>query len=201
MDEMDLYLEDMCKLSRMLDDWNLTPENYYDEFSNMCTKYLDSSRVPYHICKDMISEEYPCEEYYMKMLMDVYGYYNVGEGFLELLQQLNDEGYADTCKAETHKQIKEHINDGYVIAYRGEFATEKRGNRDYRDSVSYSLSYDDAKFFATRFSVLNLTKSVVYTVKVPIDDVLAYIDREDEVVCLPISIGGKMEVIKEDSFL
>ena len=49
--------------------------------------------------------------------------------------------------------------------------------------------------------MLPLTKSVVYTVKVPVEDVLAYIDREDEVVCLPICMGGKMEVIKEESFL
>ena len=49
--------------------------------------------------------------------------------------------------------------------------------------------------------MLSLTKSVVYTVKVPVKDVLAYIEREDEVVCLPICRGGNMEVIKEESFL
>jgi hypothetical protein len=49
--------------------------------------------------------------------------------------------------------------------------------------------------------MLSLTKSVVYTVKVPVKDVLAYIEREDEVVCLPICMGGNMEVIKEESFL
>ena len=49
--------------------------------------------------------------------------------------------------------------------------------------------------------MLPLVKSVVYTVKVPIDDVLAYIEREDEVVCLPICIGGKMKVINKESLL
>lgn len=88
-----------------------------------------------------------------------------------------------------------------MIAYRGEYATEKHNNLDYTESVSYTLDYDEAKFFATRFKMLPLTKSVVYTVKVPIDDVLAYIEREDEVVCLPVCLGGKMEVIKEESFL
>ena len=63
------------------------------------------------------------------------------------------------------------------------------------------MDYEEAKFFATRFKMLPLTKSIVYTVKVPVEDVLAYIDREDEVVCLPICMGGKMEVIKEESFL
>lgn len=49
--------------------------------------------------------------------------------------------------------------------------------------------------------MLPLEKSVVYTVKVPLEDVLAYIEREDEVVCLPICMGGKMEIIEEESFL
>ena len=49
--------------------------------------------------------------------------------------------------------------------------------------------------------MLPLVKSIVYTVKVPVEDVLAYIDREDEVVCLPICMDGKMQVIKEESFL
>ena len=57
-------------------------------------------------------------------------------------------------------------------------------------------------FFATRFrGSLQLKKSVVYTVKVPIEDVVAYIERENEVVCIPVSRGGKMEVIKEESML
>lgn len=67
--------------------------------------------------------------------------------------------------------------------------------------LSYSLTYDKAKHFATRFKMLPLVKSIVYTVKVPVEDVLAYIDREDEVVCLPICMDGKMQVIKEESFL
>lgn len=49
--------------------------------------------------------------------------------------------------------------------------------------------------------MLSLTNSIVYTVKVPVEDVLAYIDREDEAVCLPICMGGKMEVIKGESLL
>lgn len=97
--------------------------------------------------------------------------------------------------------IKDNIQDGFVIAYRGEYATDTHNNLDYKQSVSYSLDYEEAKFFATRFKMLPLTKSIVYTVKVPVEDVLAYIDREDEVVCLPICMGGKMEVIKEESFL
>lgn len=201
MNELEKFGRELDEFAEMLDDWDLTPEDYYDKFSKMCVSYSSTSMVPYSICNTLIEDEFPCEKYYMQMLMDVYSYYNIGDNFLELLQKLIDEGYCDESKKEAHELIKEYNNDGYVIVYRGEFATEEHSNLDYTESVSYSLNYDRAKFFATRFSMLSLIKSVVYTVKVPIDDVLAYIDREDEVVCLPVSIGGKMEVIKEDSFL
>lgn len=201
MDNLNEFLSVMGGFSEMLDDWELTPEDYYDKFSKMCINYSSTSNMPYSICNTLIEDEFPCEKYYMQMLMDVYSYYNVGDNFLELLQKLIDEGYCDESKKEAQDKIKEHINDGCVIAYRGEFATEEHNNLDYTESVSYSLDYEQAKFFATRYKMLQLTKSVVYTVKVPIDDILAYIERENEVVCLPVCIGGKMEVIKEDSFL
>lgn len=201
MDATDAFLEDVCQLADMLDDWELKPKDYYDKFSSMCLKYLESSIVPYSLCREMILEEYPCEEYYMQMLMEVYSFYNVGDDFLEVLQAVIDGGYCSDYQKKTHELINNNIQDGYVIAYRGEYAIEDRGNLDYKQSVSYSLDYEQAKFFATRFKMLPLTKSIVYTVKVPVKDVLAYIDREDEVVCLPICMGGKMEVIKEESFL
>lgn len=201
MDATDAFLEDVCQLADMLDDWELKPKDYYDKFSSMCLKYLESSIVPYSLCREMILEEYPCEEYYMQMLMEVYSFYNVGDDFLEVLQAVIDGGYCSDYQKKTHELINNNIQDGYVIAYRGEYAIEDSGNLDYKQSVSYSLDYEQAKFFATRFKMLPLTKSIVYTVKVPVKDVLAYIDREDEVVCLPICMGGKMEVIKEESFL
>ena len=201
MNEWDSLNEELDKFSEMLDDWKLMAEDYYKAFSNMCLSYGGTSPIPYSICSELIEEEYPCEEYYMQMLMDVYAYHNIGEDFLDLLQRLIDEGYCKEYQKKTHELIREHIKDGYVIAYRGEFAIEDKGNLNYTQSVSYSLDYEQAKFFATRFNMLPLTKSIVYTVKIPVDDVLAYIDREDEVVCLPVCKGGKMEVIKQESFL
>lgn len=201
MNEWDSFNEELDKFSEMLDDWKLMAEDYHKAFSNMCLSYGGTSPIPYSICSELIEEEYPCEEYYMQMLMDVYAYHNIGEDFLDLLQRLIDEGYCKEYQKKTHELIREHIKDGYVIAYRGEFAIEDKGNLNYTQSVSYSLDYEQAKFFATRFNMLPLTKSIVYTVKIPVDDVLAYIDREDEVVCLPVCKGGKMEVIKQESFL
>lgn len=199
--EFELFNEDCERICDMEDDWNLTPKDFYDEFSKMCLKYSDSSVVPYSLCCEIILGGYSCEEYYMQMLMDVYSFYSVGEDFLETLQHMIKCGYCDDCQKKTHELIKDYIQDGYIIAYRGEFATEDIGNLDYKQSVSYSLDYEHAKHFATRFNALPLKKSTVYTVKVPINDVLAYIERENEVICLPVCIGGKMEVIKEDSFV
>ena len=201
MDELTHFEKELDKFMDMLDNWDLTPEDYYNAFSDMCKNYDNTSAVPYSICYTLIDEEAPCEEYYMQMLMDVYSDYNIGEDFLELLQKLMDEGYCVEYQKKTHELIRDHIKDGCVIAYRGEYATEGHNNLDYTESISYSLDYDYAKFFATRFKMLPLTKSVVYTVKVPIEDVLAHIERENEVVCLPICMGGKMEVIKEESLL
>lgn len=201
MDELDKFAKALDKFSDMLDDWKLTPEDYYRAFSEMCTKYNDTSAIPYSICSTLIDKEYPCEEYYMQMLMDVYSFYNIGDDFLDLLQRLIDEGYCADYQKETHDLIKDHVKRGDVIAYRGEYAVGNHSNLDYAESVSYSLDYEEAKFFATRFNMLPLEKSVVYTVKVPLEDVLAYIEREDEVVCLPICMGGKMEVIETESFI
>lgn len=194
MTELEVFLD-------MMDDCDLVPEDYYRTFSKMCIKYNSDSIIPYYVCATLIDEEFPCQEYYMQMLMDVYSYYSVGEDFLDLLKKMIYEGYCAEYQKKTQEIIKDRIQDGYVIAYRGEFATANLGNLDYEQSVSYSLDYNYAKFFATRFKMLPLVKSVVYTVKVPIDDVLAYIEREDEVVCLPICIGGKMEVINKESLL
>lgn len=201
MDDSIRLEEEWRTFTDMLDDWDLAPEDYYKAFSDMCINYDNTSCVPYSICSVLIEDEFPCEEYYMQMLMDVYSDYNIGEDFLDLLQKLIDEGYCTEYQKKTHELIKDNIQDGFVIAYRGEYAIEDKGNLDYKQSVSYSLDYEQAKFFATRFNMLPLTKSIVYTVKVSVKDVLAYIDREDEVVCLPICMGGKMEVIKEESFL
>lgn len=201
MDELTSFEIEWNKFMDMLDDWELMPDDYYKVFSDMCTNYKNTSAVPYSICSMLIGEEFPCEEYYMEMLMDVYSYYNIGDDFLGLLQKLIDEGYCKAYQKKTQELIKDHIKDGYVIAYRGEYATNEHNNLSYTESVSYSLDYSYAKFFAARYNMLPLTKSVVYTVKVPVEDVLAYIEREDEVVCLPICIGGKMEIIKEESLL
>lgn len=201
MSDIELFKKDINRICDMSDDWTLTPKDYYDEFSKICLKYLESSIVPYSLCRELIIEEYPCEEYYMQMLMDVYSFYSIGDDFLEILRQLIDDGYCKEYQKNAHDLINEYIKDNYVTAYRGEFAVEDGGNLDYKQSVSYSLDYEQAKFFATRFKKVPLIKSIVYTVKVPIEDVLAYIEREEEIVCLPICIGGKMKVVNEESFL
>lgn len=201
MDELEKYEMEIDRFLDMMEDGNLTSEDYYNAFSEMCIKYNDDSMIPYSICNTLLDEEIPCEEYYMQMLMDVYCSYSIGDDFLELLQRFIDEGYCDEYQKVTHELIKNYIKDGYVIAYRGEFATEEYNNLDYTESVSYSLDYEEAKFFATRFNMLSLKKSVVHTVKVPIGDVLAYIERENEIVCIPKCMGGRMELLKTESIL
>ena len=93
MDATGAFLEDVSQLCDMLDDWNLKPKDYYDKFSSICSKYLESSIVPYSLCCEIINTEYPCEEYYMQMLMDVYSMYKVGDDFLEVLQTVIDNDY------------------------------------------------------------------------------------------------------------
>lgn len=196
MDEREMFNDDYEKIEEM--DENFTPE----EFAKMCLKYSDKSIAPYSLLCAIMDDGSSREEYYMQMLMDVYSHYTVGENFLEMLQLLIKCGDCIESQKKAHEIIKDRIQDGYVIAYRGEFAGAGQANLDYKQSVSYTLDYEQAKFFATRFSELfTLTKSIVYTVKVPVNDILAHIERENEIVCLPVCMGGKMEVIKEESFL
>ena len=142
MDGLDMFNEDIDKFLDMNEDFNLTPKDYYDEFSKMCLKYLESSIVPYLLCRELIIEEYPCEKYYMQMLMDVYSFFDIGDDFLEILKQLIDGGYCKEYQKKAREIIKEHIKDDYVIAYRGEFEVGAKGNLDYKQSVSYTLDYE-----------------------------------------------------------
>ena len=68
------------------------------------------------------------------------------------------------------------ITDNVVTIYRGE--ADKSTN--YKDgALSWTLNYDMAIFFANRFSARN---PKLYKAQVNIDNILLYIDREEEVL-------------------
>ena len=106
-----MFNEDIDKFLDMNDDFDLTPKDYYDEFSKMCFKYSDSSIVPYSLVHELIIEEFPCEEYYMQMLMDVYSFYSIGDDFLDILKQLINDGYCREYQKKAYEIIKEHVKD------------------------------------------------------------------------------------------
>lgn len=199
---MNNFEKDVEVLKDMLDDFASYEEaDFYDAFSNMCLKYSGSSYDAYNLYCYILQNNIPMESYYLQALMDVYAYYSVDNEFLDILEETLECDCSEYTK-KSHEMIKDYIQDGFVIAYRGEVSIGDNSNLSYEDSVSYSLDYDEAKHFATRFNdVANVTRSVVYTFKVPVEDVIAYIDREDEVVCRPISRGGKMEIVKEENFV
>ena len=186
----------------MMYDFSLCQEDYYKAFTEMCDRYDNHSIIPYSVYCFLLDAEYPAEEYYLQMLIELYNRRDVGNNFLDTLQRTLEIGNNKRYIDQSREQIKDYIHDGYVTVYRGEFASEKYNNLDYKESVSYSLNYNTAKHFATRFrECLELTKSIIYTVKVPIEDVVGFHHREDEVICIPIKIGWKMEVVKEESML
>lgn len=202
MDEEQQYLQEMERFDDLSFDSSITEEQFYESFRKMCLNYNDSSSVPYLVCASLIAEEVPMELYYLQALLEVYGSYQIRDDFLEVLSVSLKRGKNERYLQEVHDIISDHIQDGYVIAYRGEFATEEYNNLAYTNSVSYSLNYNTAKRFATKFKgFLQLTRSVVHTVKVPVDDIIGYLEREEEVVCIPKCIGGKMELLKTESFL
>lgn len=202
MDEEQQYLQEMERFDDLSFDSSITEEQFYESFRKMCLNYNDSSSVPYLVCASLIAEEVPMELYYLQALLEVYGSYQIRDDFLEVLSVSLKRGKNERYLQEVHDIISDHIQDGYVIAYRGEFATEEYNNLAYTNSVSYSLNYNTAKRFATKFKgFLQLTRSVVHTVKVPVDDIIGYLEREEEVVCITKCIGGKMELLKTESFL
>ena len=134
---LDMFNEDIDKFLDMSEDFSLLQKDYYDEFSKMCLKYLESSIVPYLLCRELIIEEYPCEKYYMQMLMEVYSFFSIGDDFLEILKQLIDGEYYKEYQKKAHEIIKEHIKDNYIVAYRGEFAVGEQGNLDYKYTLYY----------------------------------------------------------------
>lgn len=202
MNEEQQYLQEMERFDDLSFDSSITEEQFFEFFRKMCLSYNNTSIVPYLVCVSLIAEEMPMESYYLQALLYVYGWYQIRDDFLEVLSVSLERGKNERYLQEVHDIISDHIQDGYVIAYRGEFATEEYNNLAYTNSVSYSLNYNTAKRFATKFKVfLQLTRSVVHTVKVPVDDIVGYLEREEEVVCIPKCIGGKMELLKTESFL
>lgn len=193
--EIDLFVE-------MFSDFSLHQEDYYKAFEEMCDRYDNRSIIPYNVYCFLLDEECPAEEYYLQMLIELYDRRDVGNNFLDTLQRTLEIGNNKRYITRSRNRIKNYVYNGYVTVYRGEYASEKYNNLDYKESVSYSLNYATAKNFATRFkNLIKLTRSIIYTVKVPIEDVIGFHEREDEVICLPIKLGGKMEVIKAESML
>ena len=196
-EEQKQFEKEMNLFTEMMYDFSLCQEDYYKAFTEMCDRYDNHSIIPYSVYCFLLDAEYPAEEYYLQMLIELYNRRDVGNNFLDTLQRTLEIGNNKRYIDQSREQIKDYIHDGYVTVYRGEFASEKYNNLDYKESVSYSLNY-----FATIFrECLELTKSIIYTVKVPIEDVVGFHHREDEVICIPIKIGGKMEVVKEESML
>ena len=201
-EEQKQFEKEMNLFTEMMYDFSLCQEDYYKAFTEMCDRYDNHSIIPYSVYCFLLDAEYPAEEYYLQMLIELYNRRDVGNNFLDTLQRTLEIGNNKRYIDQSREQIKDYIHDGYVTVYRGEFASEKYNNLDYKESVSYSLNYNTGKHFATRFrECLELTKSIIYTVKVPIEDVVGFHHREDEVICIPIKIGGKMEVVKEESML
>lgn len=199
---MDKFEKDIEILNRMNDEFDSHEEaDFYHTFSKMRLKYSGSSFDPYNLFCYILEENLPMESYYLQALMDVYAFHAVDEAFLDVLEETMELDCSEYTQ-KSQELIKDYVQDGFITAYRGEVSIGENSNLPYQKSVSYSLDYDEAKHFATRFNgKANITRSIVYTFKVPIDDVIAYIDREDEVICRPISRGGKMEVIKEENFV
>lgn len=197
------YKYETNKFLEMLSDFDLKQEDYYAAFENMCIKYNESSLIPYQVLQFLVFEiEAPMEEYYLQALMEVYCMHAVNYTFLEALRNILELNYQTKYLEKVKKLIESHLQHGYIIAYRGEYKGDNNENLDYKESVSYTLDYNEAKFFATRFqNIFTLEKSRVYTVRVPLDDIIGYNDREQEIVCIPISIGGRMEIIKTDDFV
>lgn len=201
-DEFEAFTIEIEKFQDMLAEDSFEQEDFYNVFIAMCNKYTENSLVPYSVYRFLLDDEFPMEEYFLQALMEVYSMYAVDDSFMEVLQKTLDVGDCKEYVQSVTIQIEQYIKDGYVIAYRGEYKAGNRGNLDYKKSVSYSLDYDIAKSFATRFkNIFELEKSVVYTVKVPIEDIVGYNEREEEMVCMPISIGGKMELIKTEDMI
>lgn len=91
------------------------------------------------------------------------------------------------------KALKHHIpelephtsEDGYITIYRGESSQSTH----YTDALSWTLSPRHARFFANRFDYIG----IVYKAKVKAENVLVYIDREEDVLVE----SGYLEEVEE----
>ena len=109
----------------MMYDFSLCQEDYYKAFTEMCDRYDNHSIIPYSVYCFLLDAEYPAEEYYLQMLIELYNRRDVGNNFLDTLQRTLEIGNNKRYIDQSREQIKDYIHDGYVTVYRGEFASEK----------------------------------------------------------------------------
>lgn len=74
------------------------------------------------------------------------------------------------------KELKKHILDDEVTIYRG------FNSRSREDGTSFTLSKSVAEFFSNRLSNFNSRVGYVCEYKVKVEDILAYIPSEKEVI-------------------
>lgn len=74
----------------------------------------------------LFEEEIPMESYYLQALMEVYSMYVVDNTFLDTLQAVLETNYCKAYIESTHQYLEDYINDGYITAYRGEYATKDK---------------------------------------------------------------------------
>ena len=58
----------------------------------MCDRYDNHSIIPYSVYCFLLDAEYPAEEYYLQMLIELYNRRDVGNNFLDTLQRTLEIG-------------------------------------------------------------------------------------------------------------
>lgn len=101
----------------MMYDFSLCQEDYYKAFTEMCDRYDNHSIIPYSVYCFLLDAEYPAEEYYLQMLIELYNRRDVGNNFLDTLQRTLEIGNNKRYIDQSREQIKDYIHDGYVTVY------------------------------------------------------------------------------------
>lgn len=109
--------------------------------------------------------EYAVDSY--SLIEDSYGYDLLANGMKICI--IND----DSIKEDIINSLKDKIVDDKVIVYRGENDKNRK-----QKGISYTFNKKIAEFFANRWS----SNGVVKKYEIKIDDILAYIEKEDEIV-------------------
>lgn len=180
-----------CKESHTQDEW-------IDWFTKCGLTYGLHNGVTYEIFTTLINGGRMPDDMQLPILIDLYTNMKTQKTckhYFKKALKVEPPEMAKARMAGIREQLAELIDqDGNIMIYRGvgvaKFGKASATSLELNRAISFTTSYDKAVWFAQRFPA---EQALVYTARVPIDDIVYYTDEREEEEAIFIPKKGKTQ--------